>query len=164
MAMTTPVPLPYVVPRARRGSGTRTDPEIERVEKIAKVLDHNMVDPLVGFVLPGVGDLVGSMLGLYTVVLAVRRKMSPVIIARMLMNLALDAAFGVIPLVGDLFDLGFKANKKNIALLSDRSGTGGRATKKDWLTVIGAAVVFGLAIGLAIYTVVRLVGAIGNWL
>ena len=164
MAMTTPVPLPYAVPRARRGSGTRTDPEIERVTKLAKVLDHNLVDPFVGFVLPGVGDLLGSLLGLYTVALAVRRKMSPVIVARMLMNLALDAALGVVPLVGDLFDLGFKANQKNVALLGERAEGGGRATRKDWLAVVGAALAFGLAMGLAIYAVVRLVGAVASWL
>ncbi|MBL9012749.1 MAG: DUF4112 domain-containing protein [Myxococcales bacterium] len=140
------------------------DPELDRVQKLARVLDHNLVDPLIGFVLPGVGDLAGSVLGLYTVVLAVRRRLSPVIVARMLMNLALDAAFGVIPLVGDLFDLGFKANTRNLALLSERSATGGRATAKDWLTVAGAALMFGLAIGLAIYTVARLVGAVASWL
>lgn len=164
MAMTTPVPLPYVVPRARRGSGTRTDSEVERVTKIARVLDHNLVDPLMGFVLPGVGDLLGSLLGLYTVTLAVRRKMSPVIIARMLMNLALDAALGVVPLVGDLFDLGFKANQKNVALLGERAEAGGRATKKDWLYVVGAVLAFAAAVGLAVYAVVRIVGAVASWL
>ena len=164
MAMTTPVPLPYVVPRARRGSGTRTDPEVERVTRIAKVLDHDLVDPLMGFVLPGVGDVLGSLLGLYTVTLAVRRKMSPVIIARMLLNLAIDAAAGIVPLVGDLFDLGFKANQKNVALLSDRASSGGRATKKDWLAVAGAALAFALVIGLAVFAVVKLVGAVGRYL
>ncbi len=164
MAMTTPVPLPYVVPRARRGSGTRTDPEVERASKIAKVLDHDLVDPLMGFVLPGVGDLLGSLLGLYTVALAVRRKMSPVVIARMLMNLAIDAGVGIVPLVGDLFDLGFKANLKNVALLTDRTATGGRATKKDWLAVAGAALAFVLVLGLAVFAVVKLVGAVGHYL
>lgn len=164
MAMSTPIPLPYVVPRARRGSGTRTDSEVERVKKIANVLDHYLVDPVIGLVLPGAGDIIGSLLGLYTVALAVRRKMSPVIIARMLMNLAIDAGIGIIPLAGDLFDLGFKANKKNVALLDERAATGGRATRKDWLAVIGAALALGLAIGLAIYAVVRLVSAVASWL
>src|SRR3954466_2138004 len=121
MAITTPVPLPYRIPRARRGTGTQLDPDVERVRKLAKVMDHYMVDPLLGLVLPGAGDIIGSLLGLYTVALAIRRKMSPVIVARMLLNLAIDAAIGIIPLLGDIADIGFKANQKNVALLAERA-------------------------------------------
>lgn len=161
MASTHDLQLPYVAPRARRGSGTTSlDPEVERVRKIARTLDTYMVDPLIGLVLPGAGDLLGSMLGLYTVALAVRRKLSPVIIARMLLNLALDAVLGVVPLVGDLTDLAFKANTKNVALLSERSGAGGRATGKDWLMVVGAALLFVGALALVIYVMYAVITAI----
>jgi hypothetical protein len=162
MAMTTPVPMPYAVPRARRGSGTRTDPELDRVKKIAGVLDHRFVDPVIGLVLPGAGDILGSLLGLYTVALAIRRRMSPIIVARMLLNLAIDAAIGIIPLLGDVADIGFKANTRNVALLAERTAQGGKATRKDWLAVVGAAVAFGLAIGLSIYAIVRIVQAIAG--
>ncbi len=148
------------MPRARRGSGTQVDPELERVRRFAKVLDQRFLDPLIGLVLPGAGDLIGSMLGIYTVMLAVRRKLSPVIIARMLTNLALDAAIGIVPLVGDLFDLGFKANTKNVALLTERAETGGKATARDWLHVVGAALAFVLVVGLTIFAVVSLFRAI----
>jgi len=159
MAITTPVPFlrPYTVPRLRTPTGTHLDPDVERVRKLANVLDHNLVDPLIGFVLPGVGDLLGSLLGLYTVAIAVRRRMSPVIIARMLMNLAIDAAIGIVPLVGDVADIGFKANKRNVKLLAARAEHGGKATARDWLSVVGAAAAFAAVIGLAIYAVVRLV-------
>ncbi len=159
MAM-TPLPLPYEAPRARRGSGTQVDRELERVRKLSAVLDNQFVDPLIGFVLPGIGDLVGSLLGLYTVMIAIRRRLSPVIIARMLMNLALDAALGIVPLLGDAADMMFKANLKNLALLEARVGNRGRATARDWMAVIGAALAFGAAIGLAIYAIVRVVHAI----
>lgn len=155
-----PTPLPYTVPRARRGSGTHVDPELERVRQFARVLDQRFLDPLIGLLLPGAGDLIGSMLGMYTVVLAVRRKLSPVIVARMLTNLALDAAIGVVPFIGDLFDLGFKANTKNVALLTERVEAGGRATAKDWLHVVFAALAFVAVVGLTIYTVVSLFRAI----
>lgn len=151
---------PYNVPRARRGTGTQLDPEIERVRSFARLLDQRFLDPILGLVLPGAGDLIGSMLGIYTVMLAVRRKMSPVIIARMLTNLALDAALGIVPLVGDLADLGFKANTKNVALLTERAEDGGRATARDWLHVVGAGLAFVATLGIAIYAVVALVRAI----
>jgi hypothetical protein len=153
-------PLPYVAPRAKRGTGTQLDPEVERVRQFAKILDTYYVDPLIGLVLPGAGDLIGSMLGLYSVTLAIRRRMSPVIIARMLMNLAIDGVLGIVPLVGDIFDLGFKANTRNIALLTERAEHGGKATAKDWLAVIGAGLAFFAVIGLSIYAIVSLIRAI----
>lgn len=161
MATTTPFPLPYRAPRARRGTGTNLDPEVERVRKLARVLDSSFVDPLIGFVLPGVGDLLGSVLGLYAVAIAIRRRMSPVIVARMLMNLALDAALGIVPLVGDVADLAFKANQRNVALLTERAQAGGKASARDWIAVVGAALAFGAAIGLSIYAIIALVRWLG---
>jgi hypothetical protein len=136
------------------------DPDVERVKRLAKILDGYFVDPIIGLFLPGAGDVIGSMLGMYTIALAVRRRMSPIIVARMLMNLTLDAAFGIIPFVGDVFDFAHKANTKNVALLSERAEHGGKATARDWLAVVGAALAFGAAIGLAIYAIVALVRAI----
>jgi hypothetical protein len=152
--------MPHTAPLARREPAPQLDPELARVKSFARLLDQRFLDPLIGLVLPGAGDLIGSMLGIYTVVLAVRRKMAAVIIARMLTNLALDAAIGIIPLVGDLFDLGFKANTKNVALLTERAGTGGRATARDWLHVAGAALAFAAVVGLTIYAIVSLVRAV----
>ncbi len=156
MAISTPLPI-YRAPRTRRPSGTHVDPDVDRVRRLAKVLDNKFLDPVLGFVLPGVGDLVGSVLGLYVVAVAVRRKMSPVVIARMLMNLAIDAACGVVPVLGDAADLVFKANERNVALLADRAGSGGRATAKDWAMIAGAALLFLGVLALAIYAISRLV-------
>jgi len=76
------------------------DRDLERARKLARVLDRDLVDPLLGLFLPGIGDLVGAALGLYLVAIAVRRHVSPVVIARMLLNLAADAAIGAIPILG----------------------------------------------------------------
>jgi len=134
------------------------DAELERVKKLAKVLDHYLVDPIIGFVLPGAGDIIGAVLGVYTIGLAFRRKVSPVIIARMFLNLGLDALLGIVPLAGDVADVAFKANQKNVALLSER--TTGQASAKDWAFVVGAAVVFFGAIALSVFAVGWLVRTI----
>jgi len=134
------------------------DAELERVKKLAKVLDHYLVDPIIGFVLPGAGDIIGAVLGVYTIGLAFRRKVSPVIIARMFLNLGLDALLGIVPLAGDVADVAFKANQKNVALLSER--TTGKASAKDWAFVVGAALVFFGAIALSVFAVGWLVRAI----
>src|SRR5262249_55792379 len=114
-------------PRTSRDALTTAAPlpaEIARARTLARVLDHYMVGPLLGLVLPGAGDLIGSLLGLYLVAIAMRRRMSPVIVARMLLHLALDAVLGVIPLLGDIADFAYKANERNLALLVDRHATG----------------------------------------
>ena len=133
--------------------------EIQRVRTLARVLDHYLVDPLLGLLLPGAGDLIGSLLGLYIVAIAKRRGVPRIAIARMLLNLALDAALGAIPVIGDIADFAYKANERNLALLVDRRVTG-RPTARDWLAVGGAAAAFAAVIGLVIYAVVALVRAI----
>jgi hypothetical protein len=133
------------------------DPELERVRRLARIFDRYLVDPIVGLVAPGAGDLAGSLLGLYAVSLALRRKLSPVVVARMLLNLSVDALLGAVPLLGDLFDLGFRAHERNARLLAERAGGGGEATPRDWLLVAGAAAVFVGSLGLAIYAVVALI-------
>ena len=150
---------PYIVPRASSGSGTYLPRDIDRARKLTRVLDHYQVDSLLGLVFPGAGDLLGSVLGLYLVGIALRRRVSPVIVARMLLNLALDAGIGLVPLAGDVADFLFKANEKNLQLLVDRHDTG-KATVRDWLVAGGALLTFAAVVGLVIYAVIAVLRAI----
>jgi hypothetical protein len=159
--MANPELLPLADAAGREALASRepASRDLDRVRRLARLLDHRMVDPLLGFLLPGVGDLIGSVLGLYIVVVAVRRRVSPVVIARMLLNLAIDAGLGVVPVIGDLADLAFKANEKNVALLVDRHATG-KATGRDWLAVAGALAAFAAVVGLLVYLVVAVIRAV----
>ena len=143
------------------GSGTAKDVELERVRVVARVLDNYFLDPLIGLVVPGGGDVIGSLLGVYTVMIAVRRGVSPVVIARMIMNLGLDAVVGFIPLVGDLGDFAFKANKKNVELLEKSLETrGGKASAKDWLVVVGAALAYIAIMAFVVWGIIKIFQAI----
>jgi len=150
-----------MAPTAQDGTGTARDADVERVRTLARVLDNFFIDPLIGFFIPGGGDVLGSLLGMYTVVVAIRRKVSPAVIGRMLLNLAADAVIGFIPLVGDIFDFGFKANIKNAELLADRSNAGGKATAKDWIVLLASALAFFGVLFLVVWGIVALVRAIG---
>jgi hypothetical protein len=133
------------------------DRELERVRKLARVLDTYLLDPLLGTFLPGIGDIIGSAIGLYIVGVALRRRISPVVVARMILNLGLDAGIGALPVIGDAFDFRFHANEKNVALLEARSATGGRARRSDWL-VLGAAVLgFLTVVALVCWAIVWLI-------
>ena len=75
-------------------------------------------DALIGLI-PGVGDTIGALLSTYIIVEAARRGASVWTVARMLGNVAVETVFGAVPLLGDLFDVVFKANQRNLALLGD---------------------------------------------
>ena len=72
-------------------------------------------DSIVGLV-PGVGDLATTLLGLYPVYLAGRHDLGGWTILRMLGNIGLDFLVGLVPLLGDVFDVAFKSNRRNLEL------------------------------------------------
>lgn len=74
------------------------------------------IDPLIG-VLPVSGDAVGAVLSLYIVAESARLGVPPKTLLRMLVNIAIDTGVGSIPIAGDLFDIVWKANKRNVSLL-----------------------------------------------
>ena len=120
-------------------------------------MDKFGVDGLLGLFLPEVGDLVGLIVGLYTVGIAFQRKTSKLVIARMLINLAADAAIGAVPVLGDVGDFVFKANDRNVKLLEESSERGGKATWRDWLAVIGAFILLIGVLWLVVWSLMRLI-------
>ncbi len=73
------------------------------------------LDGLIGFV-PGIGDTAMSLVSAYILIECYRLGVPKPVLARMLTNLGLDWLIGLIPIVGDLFDVGFKANRRNFRL------------------------------------------------
>jgi hypothetical protein len=129
------------------------DPQVAMAERIARWTDRAMLDPLAGLIVPGLGDVLGAGVGLYIVMVAVQKKLPAVVIARMLVNLGIDTAVGMIPLAGDLFDFAFRANQKNVELLRTRQA-GGRSRPGDWLMVGGAGLLFTAALALPVVLLV----------
>lgn len=73
-------------------------------------------DGIVGLI-PGVGDIVTGALGLYLILEAHRLGARRWTMLRMLLNWAIDFGVGAVPVVGDIFDIAFKSNSRNIRLL-----------------------------------------------
>jgi hypothetical protein len=141
---------------ARDGQLTaRDDRDLEVARKLARWMDGRLLDPLLGLLVPWGGDVASAALGLYPVMLAWRRGAPKVLVARMLLNLSVDLLGGLVPVVGDLWDFFFRAHTRNLALLQDRRHERRvRATGRDWVVVIGAAVVFLLALSAPVLLVV----------
>jgi hypothetical protein len=99
---------------------------IERLRRLARVQDELLripgtnirfgLDALLGLV-PGVGDMVTTGVSAYVLVTAARMGAPTSVIARLAGNIVLDLLIGSVPLLGDLFDVGWKANVRNVRLL-----------------------------------------------
>lgn len=74
------------------------------------------IDAILGLV-PFLGDLLGMLLSGYIVLQAGRLRAPFLVQAQMVLNIALEVLIGLVPLAGDVFDAGWKANLRNIALL-----------------------------------------------
>lgn len=109
------------------------------------------LDALLGLI-PGGGDLAGAALSAYLVTLAARAGAPASVLARMIGNVVIDAAVGTIPVLGDLFDVGWKANSRNLRLLEaqlDQPEPTARASR--WqvaLVLAGLLLLFAAAVAL----------------
>lgn len=74
------------------------------------------LDALIGLA-PGIGDFIGMLIGLAVVFEGLRLRAPWAVLGRMVLNLWLDGFVGAIPVVGDLWDFWFKANRRNLRLL-----------------------------------------------
>lgn len=98
------------------------------------------IDPILGLV-PGLGDVASPVFSLFFVWHGFRLGVPKVVLARMVLNALIDTGVGAIPLVGDLFDFGWKANAWNLALLERHAMPGRPATSTDYLFVTLCALV-----------------------
>ncbi len=98
------------------------------------------LDPLLGLI-PVIGDLTSPLFAALLLLHAVRLRIPRVVQVRMLINAAIDFGVGAIPVAGDLFDFGWKANVRNLALLERHARPGIVPTAGDWAFVLLVIVV-----------------------
>jgi len=114
---------------------------VARLNALAKLLDSAVLVPgtnvrlgldgVLGLV-PGIGDFVTTLMSLYIVYEAHQLGVPKHLIIRMLGNVALDGLVGSVPLVGDAFDLLWRANRRNMALLQNYLGRKGHPPTYRW--------------------------------
>lgn len=144
---------------------------VARLERLAWLLDASIpipftrfragIDSLLGLV-PGVGDIAGAALSASVLVGAWRLGLPWYRLAPMAGRSLLEAAIGVIPLVGDIFDIGYKANLRNVRAMIDALETVPDSEPREWsaLLVIGAALLVGAVIAGAVLLVGIVVGIV----
>jgi hypothetical protein len=107
-------------------AGMSHQERLNQVQFVARIMDEQFVvpgtrirfgwDSILGL-FPGLGDAITSAISLLIVHHAWQTGASPIVLARMLGNIGVDFMLGAVPVVGDVLDFAWKANRKNARLL-----------------------------------------------
>ena len=122
------------------------------------------LDPLIGLI-PGIGDTASAIVSALVLIQAARRGLPKILLARMSLNILINEAIGIVPILGDAFSFWFKSNARNYDLLRKHADTPGRSTRSDWifvalvLSTLGAILIVSLAVSFwLLYAIARLLG------
>ena len=118
--------MPLFGEKTHKPWSPQDEARLKRVRVLSRLLDEQFripgttqrigLDGLLGLI-PGVGDAAGALLSAYILYEAIRLGTPTSVLLRMVANIGIDTVVGAIPVAGDIFDIAWKANKKNAALL-----------------------------------------------
>ena len=115
------------------------------------------IDALIGL-FPVLGDLIGVALSSYIVSQASRLGAPRSVLLRMSFNVLVEGLVGIVPIAGDLFDAGFKANQRNVRLLGawlDQPGRTVRSSRAFGAVLVCALVAVLVLLGAGSYFLIR---------
>jgi len=134
-------------PRSNRGGKVFDD---ENLDLLSHLLDDFIripgtpirfgLDGIVGFI-PGIGDIVGGIASCIIIIAAWVRGVSYVTVTRMVANVAIEVVVGSVPVLGDMFDIAWRANRRNYALLTGSVYEPRKHTMQSWLFLGGLCLV-----------------------
>jgi hypothetical protein len=148
---------------------------LARARALARLLDSSVrvpgtgirfgADAVIGLI-PGLGDIGGAALAGYLVILAQRLGVPRAVVLRMLANVAVDTLGGTVPLIGDLFDVAFKSNMRNVALLERALERPAATTRTSRLmvagTILGLAVLVAAGLVVTVLAIRAIAGAVNG--
>ncbi len=142
----------------------------KRLQKLAWVLDSAIplpggfrlgLDSLIGFI-PGIGDGATALISSYIMAEGIKAKAPKTVLIRMLGNVAVDTIVGSIPFLGDLFDIGFRSNVRNVNLLKEYLHQPSETSRSSaWILILVMIVLFALLLGLLALSLAILQAIIG---
>jgi hypothetical protein len=118
------------------------------------------LDGIIGLV-PGLGDVLAGLISLVIPLAGWVRGVPGVALARMVANLGIGVLVGSVPLFGDIFDVAWKANRRNYRLLCRHLAEPRRHTWRDWVFLLllfaAMALVFAIPVALLVWLITWLV-------
>jgi len=135
-----PTRNPDILPPRTRRTGAVFDDE--SLDLLSHLLDDCFripgtsirfgLDGIVGFI-PGIGDAIGGIASCVILLAGWVRGVSYVTLARMLANWGIEVLLGTVPVLGNLFDIAWKANRRNYALLTNSLADPRGTRRRSWL-------------------------------
>ena len=142
-----------------------------RIGRVTKVLDELFevpgtsfkvgLDPIIGLI-PVAGDAVAALVGGWVILEAARFGIPRIVLARMVLNLSVDLAIGLIPLIGDLTDFVFTSNSRNLDLFRRHALDPEASTRGQQALFVGLALLIVGIIWLIVTAVGAFLGALSN--
>lgn len=114
------------------------------------------LDPIIGLI-PGVGDLIGSLFFIITLKYSEKLNVPTSVVYRMALNIVIDFILGLIPILGDFLDFGFKAHKKNTEILMEYVDRPVAANAKSKFVVFSACLIPISIMGLCLWGIYQLI-------
>ncbi len=114
------------------------------------------IDGVIGLV-PGLGDVLAGLLSVIIPLAAWIRGVPYVTLIRMAANIGIGVLVGTVPLFGDIFDVVWKANRRNYRLLSRHLGAPRQHTWRDWIFLFLLGIVLLLVFALPVVVVLWLI-------
>lgn len=137
---------------------------------LARLLDNQFqgpmgikfgLDALIGLI-PGIGDFITSGLSSYILLRAALLKLPLPLLIQMAINILIDQIIGVIPLLGDLFDIYWKSNQKNVELIKNYAQSGERVPSYIFLNIIVILILISLILFIPLFLLFQLFFVIFN--
>jgi len=122
---------------------------MKQVAQLTKLMDKQFTIPGTNFrfgldgilgLIPGLGDVSTFAVSCYLITLMAKNGASGYVMARMVLNVLIDAIIGSIPFVGDIFDFAFKANSKNLRLMQEHF-VDGRHRGGAWKVIVPIVII-----------------------
>jgi hypothetical protein len=142
-----------------------------RIGRITRLLDELIdvpgtpikvgLDPIIGLI-PVAGDAVSALAGGWVILEASRFGVPRVVLARMVVNLAVDLGIGAIPLLGDAYDLLFRSNSRNLELFRKHALDPTASTRGEQALFVGLGLLIVGIVWLVVTALGALIGALGS--
>jgi len=101
------------------------------------------LDPIIGVLFPGIGDAVTGVGSIGLLALALRRGVPRIVLFRMIFNILIDTLFGALPIVGDIFDVAYKSNRRNLEIILEHEESDATPTAWDYAIItLGVSLAF----------------------
>jgi hypothetical protein len=114
------------------------------------------LDGIIGLV-PGIGDVLAGLASIVFPLAGWIRGLPYITLVRMVANLGIGVLVGSIPLLGDAFDIAWKANRRNYRLLTRHLGESRRHTGRDWAFLLLLVAILGLVFAIPVLVVLWLI-------